>query len=146
MNKKKIFFATPISAFSDKMEYKKYRRVMSELIDTLKNEYDVYSEIELIKNDYDYDTPFDSAIKDLDIISNSDIFIIHHPRKLQTSTLIELGYALAKEKEIIIISNISDLPYLATGILNFSKVHFISGDNFNKKNILDLQRILSQIP
>ena len=38
MNKKKIFFATPISAFSDKMEYKKYRCVMSELIDTLKNE------------------------------------------------------------------------------------------------------------
>jgi nucleoside 2-deoxyribosyltransferase len=39
---------------------------------------------------------------------------------MQTSTLIELGYAVAKEKKIIVIGKTDILPYLALGLSKYS--------------------------
>jgi len=45
------------------------------------------------------------------------LFILHYPKQVPTSALIELGFALAYKKRILIIaSHISTLPFLAQGI------------------------------
>lgn len=59
-------------------------------------------------------------INDLNEIDESDVFIIYHPMNIQTSTFIELGYAVAKEKKIIIIGKIDDLPFLVFGLSKYS--------------------------
>ena len=144
-NMKKIFFATPISAFDSKKEYAEYRKIVLELIDILKSNYEVYSEIELINNDYDYDSPAKAAVNDLNKISDSDFFIIHHPKRLQTSTFIELGYALALKKIIIIISSSSDLPYLANDIVEFENVFYLKSQEITKDIIQQIISIINKI-
>jgi len=112
----KIFLSTPISAFDVNKEYIEYRQQVLNFILLLRKENMVYSEIEEISElDY-YDNPSEALTKDLDIIDKSDIFVIHHPFRMQTSTLIELGYAVALNKRIIIIGKRKDLPYLALGL------------------------------
>lgn len=120
MNKIKIFLAAPISGFKDESQYKKTRESLLHLINHLAGRFQVYSEISNISSIASCDTPEESAIKDLGKINESDIFIIYHPMSMQTSTLIELGYAVAKQKRIIIIAKPDMLPYLALGLPKYS--------------------------
>lgn len=120
MNKIKIFLAAPISGFKDESQYKKNRENLRSLINHLMGRFQVYSEISHISSIASCDTPEESAIKDLGKINESDIFIIYHPMSMQTSTLIELGYAIAKQKRIIIIAQPEALPYLALGLPKYS--------------------------
>ncbi len=117
MNRKEIFLATPISGFSDESEYQNYRTKVLNFIEYLRdNSFDVYSQIERVTCKSNYDAPELSTNEDLKKIDDSNIFLLLHPKKMQTSTLIELGYAYAKKKIIIIISPSSALPYLAFGL------------------------------
>lgn len=123
---KKIFLSAPISGFNMEEEYKKNRNIIIELIKTLRNNYYIYSEVENINNLNNYDEPGKSALKDFARIKESDIFILYHPNKMQTSSLIELGYAIAFEKQIITISKKEFLPYLALGLSSvLPSFHFI---------------------
>lgn len=120
MSKIKIFLAAPISAFKDEAEYKNNRKAILHLISKLDAKFQVYSEILNIGTLSLYDEPGESVIKDLSEISESDVFIIYHPMNMQTSTFIELGYAIAKEKKIIIIGKMDDLPFLALELSKYS--------------------------
>lgn len=120
MSKIKIFLAAPISAFKDDAEYKKNRTDILYLISKLDAKFQVYSEILNIGTLSLYDEPGESVIKDLNEIDEADVFIIYHPMNMQTSTFIELGYAVAKEKKIIIIGKIDDLPFLVLGLSKYS--------------------------
>lgn len=115
MNKIKIFLATPISGLKNH-DYSAYRDVLLHLVERLKEKYEVYSELEHISDIKCYDSPEKSVIEDFRRINEADIFLLHHPARVQSSTLIELGYACAQEKEIIIVGNKTDLPYLALGL------------------------------
>lgn len=117
----KIFLAAPISAFDDEKLYSINRRFLLKLIKALRTQYEVYSEIENIASIGSYDTPGKSAVEDFKKIDDSNIFILYHPMRVQTSAFIELGYAIAKFKKIIIISSKKDLPYLALGLTSVSK-------------------------
>lgn len=129
----KIFLATPMSGFGDAKMYSEYREKMMSFISILKNEFDVYSEIEKIINSDCYDSPEKSVSEDFGMIDSSDVFVIHHPKPMQTSTFIELGYAFAKNKTIIIIANSQKLPYLMRGMTNsFSRVFIINDSDINK--------------
>lgn len=112
----KIFLSTPISAFSANQDYTEYRQQVLNFISVLREKNIVYSEIEGISKLNYYDKPSDALSKDLDIIEKSEVFVIHHPFRMQTSALMELGYAIALNKRIIIIGNREDLPYLALGL------------------------------
>ncbi len=112
----RIFLSTPISAFDVNQEYIEYRQQVLNFISVLRKRNKVYSEIEEISELNYYDNPSDALSKDLDIIDKSEMFVIHHPFRMQTSTLIELGYAAALNKTIIIIGKRKDLPYLALGL------------------------------
>lgn len=67
-----------------------------------------------------YDSPDKSIQEDFDSIKNNDVFLFLHPLKMQFSSLIELGYAIALGKKIVIVDRKSNLPYLAVGIENYS--------------------------
>ncbi len=76
----------------------------------------VWSEIELVSSDSDYDTPKQAVLNDLRIIDESNVFILIHPQKMQTSTLFKLGYAYSRIKKIIIVSEDKNLPYMVRGL------------------------------
>ncbi len=113
---KKVFLSAPISGFDNQNEYASFRQSLSQLVDELKKEFQLISEIEEIKNCTDYETPEQSAEKDFCEIRNADVFLLIHPKKMQTSALIELGYAFAYSKKIVIVGNRNDLPYLSLGL------------------------------
>lgn len=143
MNKLKIFIAAPISGFNDIEEYNKYRDLLLNFINFLRKEFNVYSEIEKISNTDCYDDPKKSVINDFDRIQESDILIFYHPKRMQTSTLVEFGYAFAKNKKIIIIANPKDLPYLMQGISDvFSNVMIIESANLNEKITKEIVKVL----
>ena len=116
-HKKKIFISAPISGFGDDLTYKKFREFILKLIVLLRcYNFDVCSELELISHDSDYDNPTKSIENDFEKIKSSDIFLMVHPQKMQTSSLMELGFACAFSKKIIIVGNKTHLPYLAQGL------------------------------
>lgn len=115
MNKIKIFLATPISGLKND-DYSTYRSVLLNLVERLKENHEVYSELERISDINCYDSPEKSVIEDFRKIKEAEVFLLHHPARMQSSTLIELGYACAQDKKIIIVGNKTDLPYLALGL------------------------------
>lgn len=145
MNKKIVFLATPISAFPEKKEYENYRTNIMNLVKILKLNCNVYSEIEHVSNENDYDSPVISANNDLKKIDECDIFIFHHPAKMQSSTLFELGYAFAMKKDIIIISNKNDLPYLCKGLIEHNNVCFIPNSIINIQTINLINRFITDL-
>lgn len=115
-----IFISTPISGFSDENEYNIYREFVLKLIRKLRECYSVCSEVEQITDFKSYDSPGKSIVDDFKSITNNDIFLFLHPSKMQTSSLIELGYAVALNKRILIVGRREDLPYLAIGLKSYS--------------------------
>ncbi len=117
MDKLKIFLAAPISGFQDECKYVTYRKNVLMLISLLLDKYDVRSEIQNISEVKTYDTPEESLKKDFNEIEKSDIFLLLHPMRMQTSSLIELGYACALKKKLLIVGKKEDLPYLVHGLV-----------------------------
>lgn len=117
MNKSKIFLATPISGFQSEGQYISYRKSVLLLIAALADNYEVYCELQKILDIESYDTPQDSLKKDFNAIEESDIFILLHPMRMQSSSLIELGYACALRKKLLIVGTQDDLPYLVNGLI-----------------------------
>lgn len=119
-NKAGIFISTPISGFESEEEYLGYRKIVLSLIERLRSSFNVCSEIEQITGVNTYDSPSKSIQDDLYSIQNNDVFLFLHPFKTQSSSLIELGYAIALNKKIVIVGSRKDLPYLAIGIDSYS--------------------------
>lgn len=113
----KVFIAAPISGFRDPSEYRQFRTGVLRMIEKLReNSIEVFSEIENIRALNDYDSPGESAKADFARIRDADIFLMVHLHRIQTSTLIELGYAFAINKRIIIVGPEHALPYLVMGL------------------------------
>lgn len=133
----RIFLSTPISCFKNSDELNEYKKMVMSLVSVLKNEHIVCSEIETIRDETDYDSPEKSISTDLDSISKCDIFIFHYPKSMPTSALIELGFAIAFNKRIIIITpDKKILPYLSLGVPIFcSNSSIIESDKLNTETI-----------
>lgn len=131
---KKIFFATPISGFDNKEEYNDYRNNAIALLRLIRTKYTACAEIEKIEDSSTYDSPGKSAMEDFKAIDDADAFVLLHPRRMQTSSFIELGYACRAGKKIIMVGKECDLPYLALGLCewNSSIVH-IDSDTSNPR-------------
>lgn len=147
MNNKNIFLAAPISGFSYENEYLEYRKKVLKLISFLRdNSFSVYSEIERVTNKSNYDSPEISVKNDFNRINNSDIFLLLHPRKSQTSALIELGYAYAKGEKIIIAGSITALPYLALGLpLTSTNAQIIDLSDIDTSTYIKISSALNDI-
>lgn len=116
-----VFLATPISGFSNENEYQNYRSEVLRLIDFLrKSGYKVCSELESVRGLSDYDSPGKSVEDDFESIKQNDFFILLHPARMQTSSLIEYGFACGQNKKIIAVGRKEDLPYLVVGYADIS--------------------------
>lgn len=141
---KKIFFATPIAGYGDEKQMLDYKSRIIGLINLLKKKYEVFAEIAVVRSIDDYDTPAESAEMDFKAIEDSEVFVIHYPRQVPTSALIELGYAFGKAKKIIIIvPNRKVLPYLAQelDVIN-KKAQIIICEELNSESIMYLYKII----
>ncbi len=139
---KKIFLSTPISGFKDRALFSIFRKKIISITTFLeKNDFEVCSEINKFSIESDYDTPDKSIQEDFKKIREADIFLMFHPQKMQTSTLIELGYACAFNRKIIIVGNKNDLPYLAKGIedseYSAKLVNILDFSKITEREILD---------
>ena len=117
----RVFISTPISGFSTQNDYLSYRRKVLKLIEFLRaNDYEVCSEVESISSEDKYDSPAKSVKDDFESIERNDFFILLHPARMQTSSLIELGYACAKNRKIIAVGKKNDFPYLVIGFADYN--------------------------
>lgn len=115
----KIFVATPIAGFQDETQMAEYRKSLLPFFNSIKQHHDVYAEIIRIRSQNDYDSPEDSAKIDFQLINKCDVFILHYPHKITTSALIELGYAIALNKKVIIVvDKLETLPFIGRGLPN----------------------------
>ena len=111
-----IFLASPISGFSSQDEYYSFRKEALSLIAFLRDKgYAVYSKIEGIVSSNNYDSPAKSVNEDFKAIKKNDIFMLLHPARMQTSSLVEFGYACAFNKKILVVAKKLDLPFLIIG-------------------------------
>lgn len=143
MNKLKVFLATPISGFQSEDQYILYRKSVLLLIESLTNNYEVYCELQKILDINSYDAPQDSIKNDFNAIEESDIFILLHPLRMQSSSLIELGYACALRKKLIFVGAKSDLPYLVNGLIepDYNSV-IIDSSEINDKIIAEIMNAI----
>lgn len=133
-----IFLSTPISCFSDKTELSNYKQSIFMLLSAMKKKYTVCAEIETITDKTDYDSPDKSISTDLQSIMICDTFILHYPTRVPSSALIELGFAIAFNKKILIITpSIETLPYLALGIPSINKNSMILECDYFDKDFVD---------
>ena len=141
---KTIFVSTPITGFGNIQDFLSFKEYAVSIIDMLKSlGYLVYNEFEHIESEKCFDSPSKSVDDDFMKIKKANVFILIHPRKMQTSSLIELGYACALQKKIIIIGNYDDLPFLAKGLSMSSINAFLL--NFNCNICKTLFNALQQI-
>lgn len=120
-----------MSCFKTKNEILAYKNCISFLLGKLKEYHNVCSEIDKIEEETDFDTPEKSISSDLESIQECDVFILHYPKEVPTSALVELGFAIAFEKKVIIITPKKNmLPYLIKGIsaMNLDSVIIESED------------------
>lgn len=109
----KLFVATPISTFTDPEAYNAYRKTVVQFVSALRTEHEVSCDIDGLETKAQYVSPEHAFHRDFSAISKCDAFILHYPAPTPTSALIELGYAIALNKPIIMITpDRNKLPYL----------------------------------
>lgn len=108
------FIATPISAFPSARELQRFRTWLMETLSIVRDrcpDFSIESEVLGIETTEDYDDPSASAIKDFRSIDEASHFILVYPEPIASSALVELGYALARDKPSLVIAHsIAGLP------------------------------------
>jgi len=128
----KLFLATPISSLSGSEKFATYKKEVLRLTDHLAKSHAVHAEVLGLDSVASYDSPIESLSIDMKAIADSDIFMLHYPEKIVSSTLIELGYAIAFRKYIIVIApDTKILPYLAKGLSQISSASIIQSSEIN---------------
>ncbi len=113
----RVFVATPIAGFQNDAQMAEYRKSLLPFFNLIKQYHDVYAEIIRVKSAIDYDSPECSAKLDFQLIKECDVFVLHFPKKICTSALIELGYAIALNKKVIIVvDRLETLPFIGQGL------------------------------
>ena len=144
---KLLFIATPISAFGSNDDYARFRGWIRELIDAVFSSgifEEVFCVANKVKTIESLDDPIDTLVGDIAELDKATHFLFIYPVETPTSALIELGYALGKNKDIILVhpKNVT-LPFMATKMDevygNVSKLEF---GNLDSKSIA---RILSEL-
>ena len=113
--KKEIFLSTPISSFNPEEfdDFKVLFGALQKAISLNNPEYMVFCAADQVGSLDTLDDSSYSAINDFKHIESCAAFILFYPRPLVTSALVELGYALALQKSILIISPDKNiLPFL----------------------------------
>ena len=111
-----LFVSAPMASFENSREYEASRVSILDTIKGMKKNCGFSSvfyagyEINSFKK---FESEDLSVAEDYASLRNSSNFILIYPRKIATSALIELGWAMVMKKPIIIfVKKMDDLPYL----------------------------------
>lgn len=117
-----LFISTPISSYKSEEDFSRLRAwlyTLAKKIATSIPQCPVFCAACEITSPTHTDDPVESVKRDLQILDASTHFVLVFPEKLASSALIELGYALAKKKPVLIIApSSSALPFMALGLGN----------------------------
>ena len=111
-----LFVSVPMAAFDTTTEYEAFRSATLDCIRGIKNSCafsDVFYAGQGLGSFEEFESEDLSVAQNYSALKNSSNFLLIYPKKLPTSALIELGWAMVMNKPIIIFSKGRDeLPYL----------------------------------
>lgn len=135
-----IFISFPIAAVPDAIKRKNINDFANEIEEKFKTigYKKIFNASLHFSNNHDHQPPKVAAKIDFEALDKSKNFLLIYPEKLPTSALIELGYAIAANKNIVMCSdNVHTLPFLARGFNEaFENICFVEYDNFS--HLLDM--------
>ena len=108
-----VFISAPMASVNQD-EYEKMRRWVLDVHDTFERyKYTAFYAGKHLMDRDEFEDPAEAVKADLKAVDESSNFVMIYPQRVATSGLVELGYALARNKRIwILIKNEDDLPYL----------------------------------
>lgn len=111
-----LFVSAPMAAFDTEKEFQSSRNAILDIVRGIKKYCkfkDVFYAGEEIESHKDFESEDLSVIEDYDACFRSKYYILIYPQKIATSALIELGWAMAHKKPIVIFTKKrDDLPFL----------------------------------
>ncbi len=112
-----LFVSAPMAAFETENEFQSSRNAILDVVRGIKKYCrfkDVFYAGDEIESHKDFESEDISVVEDYDACFRSRYFILIYPQKIATSALIELGWAMAHKKPIVIFAKKRDeLPFLA---------------------------------
>lgn len=116
-NSYELFVSAPMAAFDTEKEFQSSRNAIFDIVRNIKktcNFNSVFYAGNEIESLGDFKSEDMSVVEDYDACYRSKYFVLIYPKKIATSALIELGWAMAHKKPIIIFTKSrDDLPFLA---------------------------------
>ena len=111
-----VFLSTPMSTLNDADEFRLFKSTTNEIQEVLRYELDyniIYYAGNTVDGLDDFHTPEASILQDFKAILSCEKFLMIYPKKYPSSTLVEVGYAMSLNREIIIFTTTrSELPFL----------------------------------
>jgi hypothetical protein len=111
-----LFVSAPMAAFETNQEFQSSRSAIVNMVRAMKKYCqfkDVFYGGQEIESKEDFESEDLSVVENYDALFRSRYFIFIYPKKIATSALIELGWAMAHKKPIIIFAKKRDeLPFL----------------------------------
>ena len=131
-----IFISFPIASFADHNK----RKEINDFANKLEAEFKrigykkIFNASLHFSDKHDHQPPKVAAKIDFDALDKSRNFVLIYPEKLASSSLIELGYAIAINKNIVMCSDdIHTLPFLARGFNEcFDNICFVEYPNLDR--------------
>jgi hypothetical protein len=133
-----LFISVPMAAFDVENEFELFHKTTLDIVHEIKKNCkfkNIFYAGQEIKSPIDFESEDSSIVEDYDACFRSKYFMLIYPQKIATSALIELGWAMAHKKPIIIfVKNRKDLPFLVkNGDSVFSNLRI-----YNYKTSLDI--------
>jgi len=111
-----LFVSAPMAAFETNQEFQSSRSAIVNMVRAMKKHCqfeDVFYAGQEIESKENFESEDLSVVENYDALFRSRYFIFIYPKKIATSALIELGWAMAHKKPIIIFAKKRDeLPFL----------------------------------
>ncbi|WP_018983684.1 toll/interleukin-1 receptor domain-containing protein [Salinimonas chungwhensis] len=128
--KRKVFIGVPMASVDDDEEYSNIKNIAQEIKSALiqfANASEVYCPCENIPKRGSFER-YDTAIrKDFKILKESEHYLFIYPKKIPSSILVEIGYAIALSKQTTIFAkSLDDLPFMlrkADSAMPFVEIH-----------------------
>ena len=120
-----LFISTPMSSFSTDAAYQQHREEIMELINALRKNTrfkSVYFSGESLKSQEEFITPDHAIMQDFGALEASAVFIMIFPGSVNSSVIVEAGYALALGKpSIYFVKDKKELPFMLREVAQISK-------------------------
>lgn len=133
-----VFISYPIAGAKNKTEKNETKDFIIQIEKKLKTwgYKEVFNATTYFDKEHDNQPPAVASKIDLMAVQDSKNFILIYPTKVATSALVELGYALGGDKNILICTtNIKILPFLVRGFNEaFKNVRIIEYNDFEHLN------------